>query len=305
MCNPVPVLCSCALARAPHNSSIAEKIVFTSNRIRLRRAMQMLLTLLILYVLLALFVMLVQRRLIYLPTKLSAEMASQMAQQEGFQPWRNQSGELIGWHLPAESSPSGSVLIVHGNAGSALNRGYLARPIHGAAALDVFVLEYPGYGARTGAPGLPGFLSAAEVAFASLPTNLPVYLVAESIGSGVAAHLAKMHGERVAGLIFFAPYDDLAHVGQKQMPFLPVKLLLRDRFRPAEWLKDYRGPTKIVLAEADTIIPMKFGRKLYDGYAGPKIVEVIAGAGHNDIAAQEIGWWRAVFAFWQKERQRH
>jgi pimeloyl-ACP methyl ester carboxylesterase len=266
--------------------------------------MQMLLTLLILYVLLALFVMLVQRRLIYLPTKLSPDMASQLAREEGFQPWHNPSGELMGWHLPAKSSPNGSVLIVHGNAGSALHRGYLAQPIHGAAAVDVFVLEYPGYGGRAGSPGMPDLLAAAEHAFAALPTNRPVYVVAESIGSGVAAHLAKIHGGRIAGLLFFAPYDDLAGVGQNQMPFLPVKLLLRDRFRPAEWLKDYRGPAKFVLAEADTIIPMKFGRKLFDGYRGPKEIEVVPGAGHNDIAGQSAAWWREVFAFWQKDRPR-
>ena len=264
----------------------------------------MLLTLLILYGLLALFVMLVQRRLIYLPTKLSPDMALQLAQQEGFHPWRNPSGELMGWHLPAKSPPIGSVLIVHGNAGSALHRSYLAQPIHGAAAVDVFVLEYPGYGGRAGAPGLPSFLSAAELAFAALPADRPVYVVAESIGSGVAAHLAKVQGARIAGLIFFAPYDDLARVGQKQMPFLPVKLLLRDRFRPAEWLKDYRGPAKFVLAEADTIIPMKFGRKLHDDYRGPKEVEVVPGAGHNDIAGQTSAWWRDVFAFWQKDHAR-
>ena len=48
----------------------------------LRRIVQILLTLLVLYVLLALFVMLVQRKLIYYPSKLSPEMAGQIAQQQ-------------------------------------------------------------------------------------------------------------------------------------------------------------------------------------------------------------------------------
>ena len=55
--------------------------------------------------------------------------------------------------------------------------------------------------------------------------------------------------------------------------FLPVKLLMRDRFSPAEWLKNYRGPVVIVVADADTIIPMKFGRELHDEYAGPKSIK--------------------------------
>ena len=263
---------------------------------------QILLTLLFLYILLALFVMLNQRKLIYYPTKLSPQMAAQLAQQEGFTPWRDAAGVIIGWHLPAKGAPTASVLIAHGNAGSALNRAYISTPIHAAGNVDVFVLEYPGYGAREGSPSLESFLAAAENAFRLLPTNRPVYVVAESLGAGAAAHLAKTFGSRVSGLLFFAPYDDLAAVGRKQMPFLPVRLLMRDRFTPARWLKDYRGPVVVVVAGADTIIPAQFGRGLHDGYAGPKKLQEVANAGHNDIAAQSTEWWRDVFAFWEKHR---
>jgi len=260
---------------------------------------QILLTLLALYVLLALFVMLVQRKLIYFPTKLSGEAASQLARQQGFMPWRDATGVIVGWHWPAKVAATASVLIAHGNAGSALNRGYIAEPIHAVGDVDVFVLEYPGYGARAGSPSMAGFLAAAEDAFNLLPTNCPVYIVAESLGAGVAAQLAGTHGSRVSGLLFFAPYDDLAAVGQRQMPFLPVKLLMRDRFTPARWLRSYRGPVAVVVAGADTIIPPQFGRRLYDGYVGPKKLQVIAGAGHNDVAAQSSDWWKEIFAFWQ------
>ena len=264
-----------------------------------RRIVQILLTLLVLYVLLALFVMLVQRKLIYYPSKLSPEMAAQIARQQGFVPWRDSTGAIIGWHLPAKSSPTASVLVAHGNAGSALNRAYIAAPIHSAGNLDVFVLEYPGYGAREGSPSLQSFLAAAEGAFRVLPANRPVYVVAESLGAGAAAHLAKTFGSRVSGLLFFAPYDDLAAVGQRQMPFLPVKLLMRDRFTPAQWLKNYRGPVVVVVAGADTIIPAQFGRGLHDRYAGTKKLQEIANAGHNDIAAQSADWWKEILLFWQ------
>ena len=261
--------------------------------------MQLLLTLLALYILLALFVMLVQRKLIYYPTKLSPQMAEQLARQEGFTPWRDAAGAIIGWHLPAKGASVGSVLIAHGNAGSALNRAYIAAPIHSVGNIDVFVLEYPGYGAREGSPTLQSFLAAAEDAFRLLPTNRPVYVVAESLGAGAAAHLAKAFDSRVSGLLFFAPYDDLAAVGQKQMPFLPVKLLMRDRFTPARWLKNYRGPIVVVVAGADTIIPAQFGRGLHDSYAGTKKLQEISKAGHNDIAAQSAEWWKEILSFWQ------
>jgi pimeloyl-ACP methyl ester carboxylesterase len=264
-----------------------------------KSAFRVLLTLVILYVVFALMVMVFQRRFIYFPTKLAARLAESLAAKEGFRAWRNKGGEIIGWHLPASSPATGTVLIAHGNAGSAFDRSYLAQPIHAASPVDVYVLEYPGYGAREGFPSLPGFLTAAEDAFSMLSTNRPVYIVAESLGAGVAAHLAKTHGSRVSGLLFFAPYDDLAAVGQKQMPFLPVKLLMRDRFTPSKWLKNYRGPLVVVVAGADTIIPPQFGRRLHDGYAGPKKLQEIAAAGHNDIAAQSADWWKEILSFWQ------
>ena len=244
-----------------------------------------------------------QRRLIYFPTKLDARVVEQMAAKEGFQPWRNKAGEIIGWKLPANGSPTGSVLVVHGNAGCALNRSYIAKPIHDAASRDVYVLEFPGYGARGGSPSMKSFLAAGDEAFASLPSQWPIHLVSESLGAGVASHLAKVNGDRVSGLMMFAPYNNLASVGQRQMPFLPVRLILRDRFNPAEWLKDYRGPVSILLAGADEVIPSDLGRKLHDGYGGPKRLQIIEGAQHNDVVEQSPEWWKDMFAFWQQNEQ--
>lgn len=241
-----------------------------------------------------------QRRMIYFPTKLDPRVANQVAAKAGYQPWRTGGGELIGWKLPASGVSTGSVVVVHGNAGSALDRDYIARPIHEAGSRDVFILEYPGYGARGGSPSMKSFLAAAEDAFTTLPNQLPVHVVSESLGTGVAAHLAKAKGERVAGLLMFVPYNNLVSVGQRQMPFLPVTLLLTERFDPLEWLKDYRGPVGIVIAGSDEVIPPDLGLKLHDGYAGPKKLQVIEGARHNDVAGQRPEWWREVFAFWQE-----
>jgi len=253
------------------------------------------------FVLLCVCVCALQRRLIYFPTKLAPALAERTAAQRGFLPWRDGSGPIIGWHLPADGRSMGSVLIVHGNAGSAQDRGYLAQPIHAAAAVDVFVLEYPGYGARPGSPSEQSFLAAANDAFCLLTNRPPVFVVSESLGTGVAAHLAGTHRERVAGLMFIAPYNDLASVGQRKMPFLPVRLIMQDRFPAAKWLSEYRGPVGFLLAGEDEIIPTDLGQKLHDGYAGPKKLQVIPGARHNDIAEQSARWWGEVFEFWRAQ----
>ena len=242
-----------------------------------------------------------QRKLIYFPTTLAPDRVEAIASKRGFVPWKNSVGQIIGWHLPASGTATGAVLIVHGNAGSALDRGYIAKPIHEAASVDVFILEYPGYGARPGSPSQKSFLAAADEAFGLLTNRPPVFVVSESLGTGVAAHVAGTHRERVAGLMFIAPYNDLASVGQRKMPFLPVRLIMQDRFPAAKWLSEYRGPVGFLLAGEDEIIPTDLGQKLHDGYAGPKKLQVIPGARHNDIAEQSARWWGEVFEFWRAQ----
>ena len=139
-----------------------------------------------------------------------------------------------------------------------------------------------------------------EEAFNLLPIGSSIYVVSESLGTGVAAHLAKVYGERVSGLAMMVPYGNLADVGQRQMPFLPVRLILTERFNPQEWLKDYHGPVSFLIAGADEVIPPELGLRLHDGYAGPKRLQVIPGAHHNDVAEQSVEWWQGTFAFWKQ-----
>ena len=240
-----------------------------------------------------------QRKLLYYPSRYSLAEELQFAAERGFVPWMNSTGAVIGWKFPAAGTATGSVLVVHGNGGAALNRDYFARPIHEAAALDVMVLEYPGYGARNGSPSLKSWLAAGEEAFALLPKDKPIFLVSESLGTGVAAHLARLYPKEIAGMAMFVPYDSLPSLAQSRMPLLLPYFFLVDRFQPAEWLKDYRGPGQFVIAGNDEIIPPKFGQRLHDAYAGPKRLLVVPEATHNEVAEQTPDWWRGVFDFFR------
>lgn len=247
------------------------------------------------YVLLVLCGCAWQRKLLYYPSRYSLAEELQFAAERGFVPWMNSTGAVIGWKFPAAGTATGSVLVVHGNGGAALNRDYFARPIHEAATLDVMVLEYPGYGARAGSPSMKSWLAAGEEAFALLPKDKPIYLVSESLGTGVAAHLARLYPKEIAGMVMFVPYDSLPALAQSKMPLLLPYLFLVDRYQPAAWLKNYRGPVQFVIAGNDEIIPPKFGQRLHDAYAGPKQLLIVPKAAHNEVAEQPPDWWRGVF----------
>jgi hypothetical protein len=259
--------------------------------------------LLIAYLLIALAVLIFQRRFIYFPTKIPADVIQSVAAGHGFAPWKNSAGEIIGWKM-TRTNATANVLIVHGNAGCALSRDYIAQPIFDAADVNVFVLEYPGYGARSGSPSKESFVVAAEAAFPLFPDDLPRYIVSESIGAGVAGELARAHSQKIAGLALFVPYHNLASVAQRQFWFLPAYFFLCDRFDPENCLKSYRGPVKFIIAEKDEIIGAASGQRLADGYSGTKEIQVFPGAHHNEVAGQPTIWWREVFTFWQKNAKR-
>jgi hypothetical protein len=261
---------------------------------------RILITVAIIYAVLCICVCALQRKLLYFPTKIPADVVETVAKNHGFEPWKNSAGEIIGWKIPSKTNATASVLIVHGNAGCALGRDYLAQPVHDAADVDIFVLEYPGYGARAGSPTKASFFAAAEEAFQLLPKDRPRYVVSESIGAGVAGELAKNHPTEIAGVAMFVPYQNLASVAQRRMWFLPAYIFLLDRFNPGECLKHYRGPVKFIIAGDDEIIGAASGLRLADGYGGTKEIQVIPGAHHNDVAEQTPDWWREVFEFWHK-----
>jgi len=187
------------------------------------------------------------------------------------------------------------VLVLHGNADAAFQCAHYADSLQEVAPLDVFLIEYPGYADRPGAPSERSLYAAAEEGFALLATNAPIFLVGESLGTGVAAYLAGAHPDRVAGVVLLAPFDSLVAVGQHQMPIFPVGLMLADRFPSEEHLRGYHGPVAILVVADDQVVPSAFGRALYESYPGPKQLWESPHGGHDSIASQPRTWWREVF----------
>src|SRR6185436_11532244 len=119
---------------------------------------------------------------------------------------------------------------------------------------SLYVLEYPGYGAREGNPTLESMNQAASEAYHLLRShnpNTPVCVLGESIGSGPACALAR---EKVAPdkIVLVVPFDSLASVASEHLPFLPVRLMLRDAWDNVDALRHYAGPVEIFGATGDT-----------------------------------------------------
>lgn len=251
---------------------------------------------------LAAFLAFAQRSMIFFPAHADEASLLREAAAQNLEPWRDKNGALIGFRAAAPSDdprPRASILILHGNAGFALDRAAYVPLLRAAApdrALSLHILEYPGYGARPGTPSQETLLAAASEALALMPQGEPLLVLGESLGTGVAAGLAGRHSDRVAGLVMVTPFDSLASVAQHHYPLLPVRWIMRDKFPTAEWLRNYRGPAVFLIAGRDDIVPPKFGKKLHDAFPGPKLLIVAPDAGHNDIVhvLSDADWQRAL-----------
>jgi hypothetical protein len=212
----------------------------------------------------------IERKLLFYP--------SHHSQSNGLSPWTKE-GQVIGFSRKTVS-PNNIWLMLHGNGGQASDRIY-ALPCF-SENNSVYIVEYPGYGNREGVPSRKSFDKAAQEAYIFLREtypNIPVCVVAESIGSGPALSLTSLD-KKPDKFVLIVPFDELSSVAKNHFPSFLVWLILRDKWNNIDALSEYNGPVDIYGAEADTVIPIKHARALAASYPGSRLV--ITGGGHND-----------------------
>jgi hypothetical protein len=221
--------------------------------------------------------------MMYFPDREGEPEAVQRAMRGGLVPWQDGQGRLLGWRRPVRGQGP-RVLVLHGNAGDALGRGdYL--PVLEAAGFEGVLLEYPGYGPRDGDPSEKTLVADARAALRQLKTESPgpVVLLGESLGSGVAVQVAAAEPGSVAGLLLAVPFARMTEVAAGHYPYLPMKLLLRDRWDSLEAIRSYRGPVAILVAGRDEVVGAGQGRRLAQGCPGPTRVWETPRADHNGL----------------------
>ncbi|MGB0127241.1 MAG: alpha/beta hydrolase [Rhodocyclaceae bacterium] len=238
----------------------------------------------------------IQNRLIYYPDNIPLAAAVEEARRSGFAPWPSEA-DFRGWVREPEGTVRATAVLFHGNAGHAGHRAWYGGILlpHG---LRLILAEYPGYGPRSGAPGERALVADATeiVRLAQRQFPGPLLLVGESLGAGVAA-AAAARGE-VLAVLLITPWDRLDQVARHHYPWLPVSLLLNDRYDSVEQLSAYRGRIAVVVAAQDSIVPPERGKALFERLAAPKHIWTIPGAEHNDWMMHVDGeWWRSVVGF--------
>jgi fermentation-respiration switch protein FrsA (DUF1100 family) len=233
-------------------------------------------------------VWLMQRRLIYFPDRSTPPPAGDAVPGAQDVTLHTADGlNLNAWLVrPRTTDRRLGILVAPGNAGNRLARAPLAATLADQG-FTVLLVEYRGYGGNRGRPtetGLAQDVRAARaylIKEAGVPEDRLIYY-GESLGAAVVTALAAEHPP--AGLVLRSPFTDLAAVGREHYPFLPVRLLLRDKFPVADLLGRVRAPTAVVYGTADSIVPPAQSIAVAEAAAGPVQLIAVDGADHNDAS---------------------
>ena len=105
------------------------------------------------------------------------------------------------------------------------------------------------------------------------------------MGCGVAVELATR--KPPSGLILQSGFSSAVDVAGKAYPYLPVRLLMKDKYDSAAKMSMISCPVLVIHGERDSLIPIRLGRALFEAAREPKEWLAVPGAGHNDVP--EVG----------------
>lgn len=172
----------------------------------------------------------------------------------------------------------------HGNGGHLGDRN-LRFNLFANSGYGIMALSYQGYGTSEGEPNQKGFEQDAKLVTDFLisqgfkPEDMVFY--GESLGS----FLATKHGAKInpSAVILEAPFYSVLEVAQKYYWYLPVRLLLKDKFESNKYAPELKSKVLVFHGNADRIIPIASGKKLFELFKGEKKFIEVENADHIGI----------------------
>lgn len=223
------------------------------------------------YFIIILFVYFYQRNLLYHPSENNYLNDKIIFNYEEIFIETDKKIKLKSWFIKKDLNKFKTILIFHGNAGNLFNRVYKLNELN-KLDINILLISWRGFSGNKGKPTEKSLYHDAEEAVKWLNNrgaiSKNIILYGESLGTGVATELGTSNA--FGGIILESPFTSIANAAKIYYPYLPVNLILKDRYDSIGKIKNITTPILIMHGKKDNIVPQKMGLELYEKANQPK-----------------------------------
>ena len=224
--------------------------------------------------------------------------------------------KIHAWFIHGDRADAGRVreprmvmLLAHGNGGNISSRLDQYREFATRFPnVDVFALEYRGYGLSEGSPSEDGIALDAlaarrwideRIAADGSMQDARIVYFGRSLGGPVATRLAA--AAPPDALILECPVSSIAALAKTVLPwrYLPIEKFIHNRFDTMSHISNVHCPLLLMHSEFDEIIPIDHGHMVFDASGSEKKrFYTIKGAPHNGADLYDpAGYYGAMGQF--------
>ena len=236
-----------------------------------KNLLQFILIIFFIYFFVLVFLYLFQRNLLYHPNENNYSGDKILVDIKKVKISTSDNIELIGWYHKKNLKDFNTLIYFHGNAGSLENRIHKLNHFENMN-INFLIIAWRGFSGNDGKPSEQGLYEDGKSAIDWLKQKgVPeknIILYGESLGTGVATQLAQ--NKKFAGVILETPFTSMIDAAKIFYPYIPVNLLLKDKFENYKKIKNINSPILVMHGEKDQIVPFSMGKKIYEIANEPK-----------------------------------
>ena len=179
--------------------------------------------------------------------------------------------KLKSWLIKKDLKRYKTLIFFHGNAGNLLNRVHKLNELN-KLDINILIISWRGYSGNLGKPTEKNLYTDARLSIKWLNdlgiSNDKIILYGESLGTGVAVELGQ--NNTFNSIILESPFTSMAKAAKIYYPYLPINLLLKDRYDSIDKINKITKPVLIMHGMKDNLVPYEMGVKLLQKANQPK-----------------------------------
>ena len=178
---------------------------------------------------------------------------------------------LLSWFHKKDLKKFKTIIYFHGNAGTLENRIHKLNHFKDMN-VNFLIISWRGFSGNDGKPSEEGLYVDGNSAINWLKnlglSEEDIIIYGESLGTGVATEIAQ--NSNFAGLVLETPFTSMVEAAKNFYPYIPVGLLLKDKYKNKLKIKNINIPVLVMHGESDQIVPFWMGKKIYEMANQPK-----------------------------------